>query len=79
MLREYLYRKSFLAVIICCCSVVSLGIMSSATAQNIIDNSEKKIDYTHYKTTVNGIQLHYVIGGDGQRDPIVLLHGRPQT
>jgi pimeloyl-ACP methyl ester carboxylesterase len=53
--------------------------MSSATAQNIIDNSEKKIDYTHYKTTVNGIQLHYVIGGDGQRDPIVLLHGWPQT
>ena len=40
--------------------------MSSATAQNIIDNSEKKIDYTHYKTTVNGIQLHYVIGGDSK-------------
>jgi pimeloyl-ACP methyl ester carboxylesterase len=27
--------------------------------------------------SVNGIQLHYVIGGQG--DPIVLLHGWPQT
>jgi pimeloyl-ACP methyl ester carboxylesterase len=75
----YLYLKSFLAVIICC-SVFSLGFSSQSTIQNITDNSEKKIDYTHYKTTVNGIQLHYVIGGDdGQGDPIVLLHGWPQT
>jgi pimeloyl-ACP methyl ester carboxylesterase len=70
--------------IIICCSVVFLGIMSSATAvaQTIIsDNSEKKVDYTHHKITVNGIQLHYVIGGEGngQEDPIVLLHGWPQT
>jgi pimeloyl-ACP methyl ester carboxylesterase len=27
--------------------------------------------------SVNGIQLHYVIGGQG--DPVVLLHGWPQT
>ncbi|HEU5461389.1 MAG TPA: alpha/beta hydrolase [Nitrososphaeraceae archaeon] len=74
----YLYLKSFLAVIICC-SVFSLGFSSQSTIQNITDNSEKKIDYTHYKITVNGIQLHYVIGGDGQGDPIVLLHGWPQT
>ena len=27
--------------------------------------------------TVNGIQMHYVIGGQGE--PIVLLHGFPET
>ena len=46
---------------------------------NIFDENEKKIDYTQHKTTVNGIQLHYVIGGKGEGDPIVLLHGWPQT
>ena len=69
-----LYLKSFLTFIFCC-SVVFLGIMSSATAaQNIIgDTSEKKINYTHYKTNLNGIQLHYITGGKGEGDPIVLL------
>jgi len=75
-----LYLKSFLTFIICC-FVVFLGIISSATAvQNVIsDTSEKKINYTHYKTSVNGIQLHYVMGGKGEGDPIILLHGWPQT
>jgi len=42
---------------------------------------KKIVDYAYYKTTVNGIQLHYVIGGEGngQGDPIVLLHGWPET
>jgi pimeloyl-ACP methyl ester carboxylesterase len=76
ILKKYLYLKSFLTGIICC-SVVSLGFSSPITAeQNIIDNSEK-IDYTHHKTTVNGIIMHYVIGGKG--DPVVLLHGWPET
>ena len=77
------FHKKFLIFIICCCFVVFLGIVSSTTtaAQNVIDdNSEKKLNYTHYKTTVNGIQLHYIIGGKGEgADPIVLLHGFPQT
>ena len=52
----------------------------TVTAQNVIsDSSEKKINYTHYKTNVNGIQLHYIMGGKGEGDPIVLLHGFPQT
>ena len=72
---DYLYLKSFLVFIICC-SAVSLGFTPPATAQNVIDNSEK-IDYIHYKTTVNGILIHYVIGGKG--DPVVLLHGWPET
>ena len=75
-MKKYLYLKSFLTGIICC-SVVSLGFSSPITAeQNIIDNSEK-IDYTHHKTIVNGILMHYVIGGKG--DPVVLLHGWPET
>src|SRR5918997_48979 len=42
------------------------------------NNIDKKIDYTHHKTTVNGILIHYVTGGKG--DPVVvLLHGWPQT
>jgi Epoxide hydrolase N terminus len=68
-------------IFIFCCSVVFLGFISSATAaQNVIgDNSEKKINYIHYKTNVNEIQLHYIMGGKGEGDPIVLLHGFPQT
>jgi pimeloyl-ACP methyl ester carboxylesterase len=68
-------------LIICWCSVIFLGIISSpAAAQNVTnDNNEKKINYRHYKTSVNGIQLHYVMGGKGEGDPIILLHGWPQT
>jgi pimeloyl-ACP methyl ester carboxylesterase len=38
-----------------------------------IDN----VTFYHHMASVNGIQLHYVIGGQG--DPVVLLHGWPQT
>jgi alpha/beta hydrolase fold len=38
-----------------------------------IDN----VTFSHHTASVNGIQLHYVIGGKG--DPIVLLHGWPET
>jgi len=38
-----------------------------------IDN----VTFTHHMATVNGIQLHYVMGGKG--DPLVLLHGYPQS
>ena len=39
--------------------------------------SSDTIEYNHHKTLVNGILMHYVIAGKG--DPIVLLHGWPQT
>jgi pimeloyl-ACP methyl ester carboxylesterase len=39
----------------------------------VIDN----VTFSHHMTSVNGIQIHYVIGGHG--DPVVLLHGWPQT
>ena len=38
-----------------------------------IDN----VTFSHHMASVNGIQLHYVTGGQG--DPIVLLHGWPET
>jgi pimeloyl-ACP methyl ester carboxylesterase len=38
-----------------------------------IDN----VRFSHHMASVNGIQMHYVIGGQG--NPIVLLHGFPQT
>src|SRR3712207_9263554 len=33
--------------------------------------------FSHHMATVNGIQMHYVIGGQGE--PVVLLHGWPET
>src|SRR5918912_4498912 len=33
--------------------------------------------FSHHTTSVNGVQMHYVIGGHG--DPVVLLHGWPET
>lgn len=33
--------------------------------------------FTHRDADVNGVRLHYVIGGEG--DPVVLLHGFPET
>jgi pimeloyl-ACP methyl ester carboxylesterase len=38
-----------------------------------IDN----VTFSHHTASVNGIQMHYVIGGQG--DPLVLLHGFPQS
>ena len=78
---NYTCYKTLLTFIICC-SVIFLGVISlvTAAAQNAIgDNSEKKINYMHYKTNVNGIQLHYIMGDKGKGDPIVLLHGWPET
>jgi pimeloyl-ACP methyl ester carboxylesterase len=38
-----------------------------------IDN----MTFSHHTASVNGIQMHYVIGGQGE--PVVLLHGWPET
>src|ERR687897_3740850 len=35
------------------------------------------VTFSHHMATVNGIQMHYVMGGQG--DPVVLLHGWPQS
>ena len=35
------------------------------------------VTFSHRMASVNGIQLHYVIGGHGP--PVVLIHGFPET
>jgi pimeloyl-ACP methyl ester carboxylesterase len=54
--------------------------LTSADKQHLLNGISFQIDnvtFTHHTATVNGIQLHYVMGGKG--DPIVLLHGWPET
>ena len=48
--------------------------------QQLLEGISFQIDnvtFTHSMASVNGIQMHYVIGGQG--DPVVLLHGWPET
>jgi pimeloyl-ACP methyl ester carboxylesterase len=49
---------------------------SSVLMEGISFESDN-ITFSHHMATVNGIQMHYVIGGQG--DPVVLLHGWPQS
>ena len=53
---------------------------SSVLKQQLFEGISFEIDnvtFSHHMASVNGIQMHYVIGGQG--DPVVLLHGWPQT
>ena len=53
---------------------------TSAEQQLLTEGNSFEIDnvtFSHHTATVNGIQLHYVMGGKG--DPVVLLHGYPQS
>jgi pimeloyl-ACP methyl ester carboxylesterase len=48
--------------------------------QPTLEGTSSQIDnvtFSHHIALVNGIQIHYVIGGKG--DPVVLLHGWPET
>jgi pimeloyl-ACP methyl ester carboxylesterase len=54
--------------------------LTSTEKQHPLDGISFQINnmtFTHHTATVNGIQMHYVIGGHG--DPVVLLHGWPET
>ena len=54
--------------------------LTSTEQQHLLDGISFQIDnvtFSHHMATVNGTQIHYVIGGHG--DPIVLLHGWPET
>ena len=53
---------------------------TSAEQKLLTEGNSFKIDnvtFSHHTATINSIQLHYVIGGKG--DPVVLLHGWPET
>ncbi|MGC2441610.1 MAG: hypothetical protein WA390_09360 [Nitrososphaeraceae archaeon] len=52
--------------------------VSSFEEQHLTNGNSFEIDnttFSHNTAFVNGIQMHYVIGGHG--DPVVLLHGWP--
>ena len=54
--------------------------LTSTEQQHLQDGISFQIDnvtFSHHTTTVNGTQIHYVIGGHG--DPVILLHGWPET
>jgi pimeloyl-ACP methyl ester carboxylesterase len=56
------------------------GNLTSVELQQLMNGTSFEIDnvtFSHHTTSVNGIQLHYVIGGEGE--PVVLLHGWPET
>jgi pimeloyl-ACP methyl ester carboxylesterase len=56
------------------------GNLTSAEKQILSKGISFQIDnltFSHHTASVNGIQLHYVIGGHG--DAVVLLHGWPET
>ena len=54
--------------------------MAQQQQQPTLEGISFQIDnmtFSHHTASVNGIQMHYVIGGQG--DPVVLLHGWPET
>jgi hypothetical protein len=53
---------------------------TSAEQRLLTEGNSCEIDnvtFSHHTASVNDIQLHYVMGGKG--DPVVLLHGYPQS
>jgi pimeloyl-ACP methyl ester carboxylesterase len=61
-------------------SVLNQNHIAMAQQQPTLEGTSFQIDnmtFSHNTASVNGIQLHYVIGGQG--DPVVLLHGWPET
>jgi pimeloyl-ACP methyl ester carboxylesterase len=54
--------------------------LTNEQQQQQLTGTSFQIDNTtfyHHMAVVNGVQIHYVIGGHG--DPVVLLHGWPET
>jgi pimeloyl-ACP methyl ester carboxylesterase len=54
--------------------------LSSVQKQQLLKGISFQIDnvtFSHHMASVNGIQMHYVMGGQGE--PIVLVHGWPET
>jgi len=54
--------------------------LTSTEKQLLSEGVSFQIDnmtFSHHMASVNGIQMHYVMGGHG--DPLVLLHGYPQS
>jgi pimeloyl-ACP methyl ester carboxylesterase len=43
----------------------------------MIEKTDFDQTFSHHMAEVNGMKLHFVSGGTGE--PVVLLHGFPQT
>ncbi len=50
---------------------------SASGATPDFDQAAFDATFSHHTTMVNDVRLHYVMGGQG--DPLILLHGWPQT
>jgi pimeloyl-ACP methyl ester carboxylesterase len=58
----------------------SLSNQTSFDIERPVEDLSFQIDnmtFSHHTASVNGVQLHYVMGGKG--NPVVLLHGWPET
>ena len=79
-------RRRFLGVAAMTIAAAQLGMIGCAGSQSSNTDTNKMSTplpaqleslFTHQTADVNGIRLHYVIGGQGF--PVVLLHGWPET
>jgi pimeloyl-ACP methyl ester carboxylesterase len=75
-------RKAILTIVLI--ATIAASSTSLVFATNLFDRKDvaatasgDNINITHHSASVNGIVLHYVIAGEG--DPVVLLHGFPET
>jgi len=81
------YHSNPITFLICGVIVTGIFVCTLILNQNHIAMAQQEpngtsfqmnnMTFTHRTASVNGIQLHYVIGGHG--DPVVLLHGWPET
>jgi len=64
------------------CTLILLNQNHPAMAQQLQQSTGNSFQlgnmtFSHHTASVNGIKMHYVIGGQGP--PVVLLHGWPET
>jgi pimeloyl-ACP methyl ester carboxylesterase len=69
--------SSFVAFVLIVLLTWFLVFEARSTSAQIPNAAEFNRIFTHHTATVNGVRLHYALGGKG--DPVVLLHGFPQT
>src|SRR5919205_2317597 len=80
-----LYHMILLTLLIFSVTITAIIITFRISEQNAMAQQQlsgisfqmDNITFSHHMASVNGIQMHYVVGGQG--DPIVLLHGWPET
>jgi pimeloyl-ACP methyl ester carboxylesterase len=82
MTKQYNVSVTTITFLITGISICTLVLSQSYTAMAQQQPTGTSFDlgnitFSHHTAAVNGIQIHYVIGGKG--DPLVLLHGWPET